>query len=211
MIVRFAKTESTMQDAARLADEGAPHLSAVVADEQTAGQGRHGRNWISPRGGLYCTVILRRKQPAPIITLALGLALRQAVDVPCDLRWPNDVLMGNRKLAGILASVHRDVLLAGIGVNLTDPGHPDAAWIDGRSRDDLFNSLLAAIPQFIDLPTEDVIRLFGQASSYVAGRRVHVEGVGTGVTAGLDSNGFLLLQKDDGTRTIIVAGGVRPA
>lgn len=199
-----------MIDAARLAVEGAAHLTVVVADEQTAGQGRHGHSWLSPRGGLYCTFILRLEQPAPIVTLALGLAVQEAVQIPCDLRWPNDVMVGNRKLAGILTSLHDGAVLAGIGVNLTDPGHPEAAWLMGESRDALLERLCEIVPRYIELSPAEILRLFGHASTYVHGRRVQVEGYGYGTTDGLDESGFLRLQKDDGTRVTVYAGGVRP-
>lgn len=210
-IRRFDRTPSTMIEAARWAEEGAPHLSAVVADEQTAGQGRHGHSWLSPRGGLYVTFILRLQTPAPILTLALGLAVREAVDTPCDLRWPNDVMIGARKLAGILTTVHGDAILAGIGVNLCDPGHPEAAWLEGVSRDALLERLHKQVAVHLELEPAEVLRLFTQSSSYVLGRRVTVEGLGTGVTDGLTREGFLRLLRDDGSRVTVYAGGVRPA
>jgi len=200
-----------MLDAAKLADEGAPHLSVVVADEQTAGQGRHGHSWLSPKGGLYCTFVLRLPHPAPIVTLALGLAVAEAVEVPCDLRWPNDVMIEDRKLAGILTALHGDAVLVGIGINLADPGWREAAWLSGVSRDELLDRLRLHVERYSALAPADIVRLFTHASSYAQGRRVTVEGFGPGVTAGLDERGFLLLQKDSGERVTVYAGGVRPA
>ncbi len=211
LIVRLSSTTSTMADAARLADQGAPHLSCVVADQQTAGQGRHGHSWLSPHGGLYVTFVLRPSATIPMLTLAIGLAVREAVAVPCDLRWPNDLMVGDRKLAGILCTLQNGAVLAGIGVNLSDPGHPEAAWLTGVSRDALLVSLRRALPDFLNLDPASILRLFTQYSSYALGRRVHVEGHGLGITAGLDPAGFLLLQKDSGERVTIYAGGVRPA
>ncbi len=200
-----------MTEAARLAAEGAPHLAAVVADEQTAGQGRHGHTWLSPQGGLYVTFVLRLATPAPIVTLALGLAVREAVAVPCDLRWPNDVMIGSRKLAGILAVLQNDALLAGIGVNLVDPGHPEAAWLEGVSRDVLLDRLRAQVALHVQLEPPEILRLFTQSSSYASGRRVVVEGIGRGTTDGLTDDGFLRLVHEDGSRVTVYAGGVRPA
>ncbi len=211
MIVHLKSTPSTMLDAAKLASEGASHMTVVVADEQTAGQGRHGHSWMSPEGSLYCTFILRPEKTLPMITLALGLAVAEATQIRVDLRWPNDVMIGTKKLAGILTTFQNDVVLAGIGVNLKDPAHPDAAWLEGVSRDELLDRLIPAVEQSVKLSQPDILRLFTQASSYVFGRRVHVEGHGLGVTDGLDENGFLLLRKDDGSRVTILAGGVRPA
>lgn len=211
MIVRLIETTSTMTDAARLADEGAPHLSVVVADRQLAGQGRHGHTWISPEGGLYCTFVLRRKETLPVITLSLGLAVAEAVQVACDLRWPNDVMIGDQKLAGILTTLQGEVVLAGIGVNLKDPDFPEAAWIDNVSRDELLDRLIPAVEKMISLPPNEIISCFTNASSYAMGKRVQVEGHGFGVTAGLDQSGFLKLCKDNGSIVTIVSGGVRPA
>lgn len=199
-----------MADAARLADEGAHHLSCVVADEQTAGQGRHGHSWLSPKGGLYVTFVLRPSATIPMLTLAIGLAVREAVAVPCDLRWPNDLMVGDRKLAGILCTMHNGTVLAGIGINLEDPGHPEAAWLSGVDRDGLLQALCRTLPDFLELDPVAILRLFTQFSSFAQGRRVHVEGHGLGTTAGLDADGFLLLQKDSGERVTIYAGGVRP-
>ncbi len=211
MIVRFEITSSTMVEAARLAEEGAPHLTVAVADRQTAGQGRHGHSWISPEGGLYCTFVLRMKETLPVITLALGLAVAEAVKVPCDLRWPNDVMIGDRKLCGILAVFQSDVVLAGIGVNLTDPGSSGLAWIDGVTRDQLLDRLIPAVEKMIHLSPADIIQRFTEVSTYAKGKRVHVEGYGYGVTEGLSSSGFLQLRKDDGSLVTVVSGGVRPA
>src|SRR5215208_5051047 len=121
---RFECVDSTMIRAAELAASGAPDGTVVVAREQTSGQGRLGRNWHSePGSGLYLTQILRpRVDPArlPVITLALGLATAEAITksagVAVDLRWPNDVLIGAKKCAGILAQLADGVLLAGIGI-----------------------------------------------------------------------------------------------
>ncbi len=210
MIVRLSETASTMIEAARLAEEGAPHMSVAVADRQTAGQGRHGHSWDSPVGGLYCTFVLRLDRPAPQVTLAIGLAVKEAVGVPCDIRWPNDILIGRRKLAGILCTLHQSVILAGIGVNLCDVGREDAAWLEGVSRDALLQRVSAAIPPMLAVPLPDLLRLFAASSSYVNGCRAFVEGHGPGVTEGLDEHGFLLFRKDDGTRVTVMAGGVRP-
>src|SRR5512139_3151259 len=100
-----------MRIAAERAAAGATAGSIIAAEEQTHGQGRLGRSWHSPLGtGLYFTEILRpaiSQRQVPLVTLALGLGVADALKlfggVSCDLRWPNDVLVGDRKLCGILA------------------------------------------------------------------------------------------------------------
>jgi BirA family transcriptional regulator, biotin operon repressor / biotin---[acetyl-CoA-carboxylase] ligase len=235
MIHRFASLDSTMTRAAELADGGAAPGTVVVADEQTAGKGRMGRAWHSePGAGLYATFILHPRLSAdtlPVVTLALGLAtvdaIREVTGAACDLRWPNDVLIGDRKCAGILAQLHDSVLLAGIGINVNHTAFPeDIAPIatslrieTGRvqSREDLLNALRRSIDERVSQLArggkDDILRAFTAASSYVSGKRVVVDSGGSdlrGTTDGLDRDGFLMVRRNDGSRVQVVAGGVRP-
>lgn len=233
-IHRFATVHSTMTKAAELADLGAEAGTVVVANEQTVGQGRLGRTWHSePEAGLYLTEILRPKLCAdslPLVTLALGLATAEAITqvagIACDLRWPNDVLIGTRKCAGILAQLQESVLLAGIGINVNHTSFPteiepvatSLRLATGReqSRERLLDILLGSIDTHLETLFRDgkepILRAFTAASSYVYGRRVVIEGAKDqrGITDGLDPQGFLILRQDDGTRKLILAGGVRP-
>jgi len=214
-IHRYGTVDSTMRIAAEL-----PVGDVVIADEQTAGLGRHGHSWYSAAGaGLYCSIVL---EPAPLLTLALGLATAEAIGIPCDLRWPNDVMLGGRKLAGILVQLADGKAVAGIGVNLNQTEFPpelEATSLRLHTGKDtppeaLLNALLPAIETYTALSAEDVIRLFTRASSYAAGRRVIVnlpDGVIRGTTCGLTPEGYLKLREDDGTDTLILAGGVRAA
>jgi BirA family transcriptional regulator, biotin operon repressor / biotin---[acetyl-CoA-carboxylase] ligase len=199
---------------------GLPVGDVVVADEQTAGQGRQGHTWQSDKGmGLYCSIVL---EPAPLLTLALGLATAEALAIPCDLRWPNDVMLDNKKVAGILVHLVEGKAIAGIGINLTQTRFPtelEATSVKlhtGRELppDQLLDRLLGAIPNYTSLRPEDILRLFTRASSYAGGRRVVVnlpDGVIRGTTRGLNPDGYLIVRKDDGTDTLILAGGVRAA
>ncbi len=226
---------STMTGATRLAAEGAPSGTVVGAEEQTAGQGRHGRSWHSePDSGLYVSVILRRHfapDTLPVVTLALGLAAQEAIlkstNLACDLRWPNDLLIQSKKCAGILTVLEGSAIIAGIGINVNHSSFPvelgaiatslRAASGRVQSRERLLVELLGSVDTYCDLlETEGrgpVIEMFARASSYVSGRRVCVDQDGSelrGTTAGLNDSGFLMLQRDDGTSSVIVAGGVRP-
>ncbi len=232
---RFDRLDSTMTKAAELAAAGAPDGTVVVAAEQTAGQGRLGRAWHSePGSGLYMTQILRPKIDAsrlPVITLALGLATAEAITqitgVAVDLRWPNDVMIGPKKCAGILAQLADGVLLAGIGINVNHGSFPPEiapvatslrlAAGTAHSSEDLLECLIGTVQEALDNffanGPEPVLRAFAHASSYVQGRRVVVgepPNDQRGTTAGLDPNGFLMLRRDDGKLTRILAGGVRP-
>ena len=193
----------------------------VGAEEQTAGIGRHGRKWISPAGaGLYVSMVLAAK-PIPVVMLALGLATREAVG-NADLRWPNDVLLNGKKCAGFLAQLEGDTIIAGIGINVSQTEFPDDLETPATSlllegvqiaREDLLVALVELVDRYTKLGSDEILREFTNASSYVSGKRVRAEAVGKlveGVTCGLDPAGFLRLREDNGTVTTILAGGVRP-
>jgi BirA family transcriptional regulator, biotin operon repressor / biotin---[acetyl-CoA-carboxylase] ligase len=230
----FETIGSTMIEAARLATLGAPHGTIVLAEEQTAGIGRSGRSWQSDAElGIYCSILLRLAiAPAtlPIVNLVLGLATAEAIQkstqVACDLRWPNDVLINARKVAGILAQLVDNCVIAGLGINvnqesfapnLRTPATSLRIESGGQiqSRDNIVVNLMEAVDVFCSMlktqGSESIVRAFTLASSYALDRRVLIEDDGRkGVTAGLDENGFLLVRFDSGRIERVAAGGVRP-
>ncbi|MBM3776505.1 MAG: biotin--[acetyl-CoA-carboxylase] ligase [Acidobacteria bacterium] len=232
----FESAESTMTEAARLLSGRCPPGTLVVAERQTEGRGRLGRVWHSePDGGLYLSIVLRPALPwsaTPPLTLALGLATAEAIQrttgLATDLRWPNDVMLGERKSAGILVEFEGSFAVAGIGVNVNQASFPaeiaaaatSLRLVSGvpQSREDLLLCLVDLVDEYCALLREDgaakVMALFSAASSYACGRRVRVEVGGeliVGTTAGLDECGFLRVRRDDGEESLILAGGVRPA
>jgi len=236
-IDRHTSIDSTMNEARRLAAEGCESGTVVVADEQTAGQGRYGRTWHSEAGsGLYVSIVLRHTlapNDIPVVTLALGLAVVDAIhkttDLVCDLRWPNDVLIQSKKCAGILTQMESSAIIAGIGINVNQAKFPDelsaiatslriASGGRMHSRERLLTELVTNVDRYCGLLEREgrrpILELFSRASSYVSGRRVQVDlGGGSaarGTTAGLNESGFLILRCDDGSEDVIVAGGVRP-
>ena len=229
----FETIDSTMHEAVRLAASGVPSGTAVVAGEQTAGHGRHGRSWDSPSGeGLYVSIVLRISDMAlhdlPVVTLALGLAaaeaIRSASGIVCDLRWPNDVLIREKKCCGILTQLHGAAIVAGVGVNVNQTAFPETIRESATSLriasghevspESVLANLLDSIDAHAAILSRDgkqaILRLFEQASSYVRGRRVAVDDSLKGTTNGLTAEGFLLLKRDDGVESVIYAGGVRP-
>jgi BirA family biotin operon repressor/biotin-[acetyl-CoA-carboxylase] ligase len=226
---------STQPVATKLAEAGAPSGAAIIADEQTAGMGRQGHSWHSERdSGLYVSVILYPPiEPAtrPVLTLALGLATSEAIGrvtgIQCDLRWPNDVMIHERKTAGILVQLAGNAAVAGIGINVNHEAFPpeiaDLATsiriVTGQryNRADLLIALLESANAFEKMLNEAgkeaILAAFTRASSYVKGKRVHVD-MGDrqieGITAGLDDYGFLRILKPDGRLETVLAGGVRP-
>ena len=231
----FATIDSTMLEASRLAVAGCEAGTVVVADEQTAGQGRHGRHWYSePNAGLYVSIVLRpavRTDSLPVLTLALGLATADAIaeasGITCDLRWPNDVMIEGKKVAGILVQLADTAAIAGIGVNVNHTGFPAEIAAEAtslrivssraQSREQLLVTLLGAVDRYCGVfeghaGRDMILRLFSQRSSYARDKRVRVEqGMSTleGTTAGLDPSGFLIIRGDDGRERVVVAGGVR--
>jgi BirA family biotin operon repressor/biotin-[acetyl-CoA-carboxylase] ligase len=231
----FPTVGSTMTEAARLAHEGAPHGTVVIAEEQTAGLGRLGRQWFSePEVGLYSSTLLRLPLPVhqvPLISLLLALATAHAIQMSaplaCDLRWPNDVLIKEHKVAGILPHLVDSCVVAGIGINVNhtafEPGLRTPATslklaLGGRDirREALLTNLLASVDHFVAILLHDgpqsILQAFTEASTYVNNRKVLIEDSGcTGTTAGLDENGFLLIRLKEGKLERVAAGGIRPA
>lgn len=232
-------TGSTNSDALAAARNGAPHGSVYFADEQLAGRGRGDHQWLSAAGeGLYVSVLLRPQVPTtrlPLLPLAAGLAaadaIRAVASLAVDLRWPNDLLIGPRKVGGILIeapapskSLPHAVVL-GIGVNVHQRAFPPdlatpATSLDLEanhriSRQTLLVALLKSLQQETlalqnpDAAKELVARI-EKASTWIRGRNVEVHGpqACTGVTAGLDENGFLLVATAQGTVTV-QTGGLR--
>ncbi len=221
----FDSIDSTMREAA-----GCPTGTVVIAEEQTAGQGRHGHRWHSEKGmGLYLSVVLPR-EPAPALTMALGLATAEAITtataVACDLRWPNDVMIGRRKVSGNLAQLVESATIAGIGINVNQTRFPDELAEEAtslriesgqeQSREELLIALLPAVDRYVERLIDEgpsaILDLFSLRSSYASGKRVTVRQGGAvlqGTTAGLNDAGFLVVRMDDGSDQIILAGGVR--
>jgi BirA family biotin operon repressor/biotin-[acetyl-CoA-carboxylase] ligase len=231
----FATLGSTMAEGARLAQTGCPAGSAVVAGEQTAGQGRYGRAWHSEKdSGLYVSIVLRPILPAealPALTLALGLATAEAIarvtGQGCDLRWPNDVMLGGAKVAGILVQLQDSCFVAGIGINVNHCAFPPEIAAEAtslrlqtnreQSREQILIALLPAVDSFVTMLAEGgrqvILDAFSRRSSYARDKRVRVDQGARkllGTTAGLDESGFLRVRGDDGSETVILSGGVRP-
>ena len=232
-------TGSTNVDALAAARSGAPHGTVFFADEQTAGRGRGDHTWLSAAGqGLYVTVLLRPALPSarlPLLPLAAGLAaveaIRQASGLTSDLRWPNDLLIDERKTGGILSEAQTDSGLVsyaaiGIGINVhqgqfasglaTPATSLDLETGGAISRQHLLIALLESLERETRVlagpDAASIPQRAEQASTWMHGRRVEVHGpqACTGVTEGLDENGFLLVRTAEGL-VRVQTGGVRAA
>lgn len=227
---------STNDEAAAWARAGAAAGAVVVADEQTRGRGRLGRHWHSPPGeSLYLSVVLRPPLPphrVPPLTLAAGVAVAEALlvfDVTPQLKWPNDVQLDGKKVAGILTEMSADIdrvhhLVVGIGVNLNGRQFPDelAAIATsvvlargaavGRAE---FAAVLCArledwLNQFVADGAAPVVAAWKQHARFFGRRVVVTAGRDRleGVAEDLEEDGALRLRTDDGRTVRVVAGEV---
>jgi BirA family transcriptional regulator, biotin operon repressor / biotin---[acetyl-CoA-carboxylase] ligase len=240
-LVNLALASSTNTEAFRLAEDGAVEGTVVTADEQDKGKGRLGRTWSSPPGAnLYCSVILRpqiKPFEAPQLTflsaVAVARAIEQAAGLKPEIKWPNDVLIGSKKVAGLLNEMSSETdginfVILGIGVNLNmtaaqfpaDLRHPATSlYIEGgvkvgRARFTalLLNELDRLYAGFLDNGFAQVRREW-QERCNADGREVVVTNHGCadirGQFAGIDGDGALLVQCPDGTTERILSGDVR--
>jgi BirA family biotin operon repressor/biotin-[acetyl-CoA-carboxylase] ligase len=237
-----ASVPTTMARAAELAAAGEPEGATVVAEEQTEGRGRLGRVWVAPPGSsLLVSVVLRppiAREAVWLTVAAAGVALAGAVDevapgaAPAGLKWPNDLELGGRKAAGLLAEAHLEgdrlaAVLLGIGVNVTQ----GAGDLPPEVADRATSVSLAA-----GAPVDRAALLAAWAGRFLAGyqalcagrpgpvlagyrsrlrtvgQRVRAERIGAGPVVGtavdLTATGGLVVQTDSGARVEVLAGDV---
>jgi BirA family biotin operon repressor/biotin-[acetyl-CoA-carboxylase] ligase len=232
----FAEVGSTNDVAATLADRGEAEGTVVIADAQSAGRGRHGRTWASPPGaGLYLSMIMRPAAHAvSLLTIAAGVALADGIQAATglqpQLKWPNDVYMNGRKLAGILAEAGTSAagvqhVVVGCGVNLMPAAYPAdvaarATSIEselGRPVDRglLLVEFLAALHvRYRELQSGarvPIIAQWRERASSTFGRRVEWDVAGVtrhGVAEDVDETGALMV-RDGATRARVISGEVR--
>jgi BirA family biotin operon repressor/biotin-[acetyl-CoA-carboxylase] ligase len=238
-LLRFATLDSTNEEAKRRAKDGAAEGMLVWALAQTAGRGRRGRLWVSEPGNLYMSILLRPDRPAGAAAqlgfaaaLAVGEAALLLLPEGADLayKWPNDVLVGERKISGILlesqaASEGRlDWLVVGIGVNLVtfpqSAEYPATSLADAGAPDVTIEAMLAAVATRLLYWYERwreagfaPLRQTWLARARGLGEPIRVRlpsGDTHGRFAGLDEDGALLLE-DGLVRRRIAAGDVFPA
>jgi BirA family biotin operon repressor/biotin-[acetyl-CoA-carboxylase] ligase len=215
-------TGSTNMTALAMAAEGAPEWTLVAAGHQTAGRGRHGRSWVDrPGRSLMCSLVLRPSWPPDrvgLLSLAAGAAMAEAAsdvsgqDVRC--KWPNDLMLGELKVGGILGEaeiVGTEVrhAVVGVGVNLEVPdGVPGAGAVGDVDGEALLSTFLGGLRSLVEGGPEQILDRW-RALSATLGRRVEATAVGgdtaRGVAADLDETGALLI--DTGAGRVRVAFG----
>jgi BirA family transcriptional regulator, biotin operon repressor / biotin---[acetyl-CoA-carboxylase] ligase len=209
-------TTSTNDRARELAQAGAPHGTLVTATEQTAGRGRQGRTWSAPAGRALLMSIVLRETPA-LLPLAAALAVADVAGSDARVKWPNDVLVDGRKVAGILAEarVQEGWAVVGIGLNvalrmedLPAELHATAGTL-GLSPADVeptLQRLLGALERALALDDAALLDA-SRAHNGLRGRDVRWAG-GRGRAAGIDGAGRLVVELPEGGRTALHAGEV---
>ena len=202
----FRLTDSTNARARELAGRGAPDGTLVTADEQSAGRGRQGRTWSAPaERALLCSVVVR--EPPRLLPLAAGAAVAEVVGPAARIKWPNDVLVDGRKVAGILveARLQERWAVVGIGVNVALRVQDFPAELRNRAGtlgleesaiEPTLDALLGALGRWVDGGVESVLEAV-RARDALLGRSVRWGG-GTGVGAGIDGEGRLVVRTGAG-------------
>lgn len=230
MITVLSSTGSTNADLLALARTGAPEGTWLRAERQTGGRGRLGRVWVSPPGNLYATTLVRPRShdpPTPTLALVAGVALAEVASAYAGgrglvLKWPNDLLAGAAKLAGILLEREGDAVAVGFGVNLAHhPVLPDRPATDLASLAGSAPDVHAFCLDLADAVARWVARWRGEGSSAVLRRwleHAHPVGAPVAVTGGrgrveglfdgLEPDGSLRLRRADGRLEIVRAGDV---
>ncbi len=234
----FFQIASTNELALQMGREGKADGSVIMAEEQTSGRGRLGRSWLSEKGaGIYLSVLLYPALPprkAPLLSLlsavAVHHAIQQVYQQKADIKWPNDLLLGGKKFAGILLEMSSDLdrikhAVIGIGVNVNQKSFPSPLNLKATSLlletrrlisrielttrllhsfDELYLALLAG-------KEADIIADWVRCSSFARGRRLFIERHGEkigGSTLGLTGEGFLRIQLDDGSVQEVSSGEI---
>ena len=237
-LVYLPETDSTNIQAAKLAREGAPEGTLVVAESQTAGKGRRGRSWSSPSGSsIYMSFLLRPDIPpycASMITLLAGMAAAKAVcqvaGLEAQIKWPNDLVVNGKKICGILTEMSAEMerihyIVTGIGINVNQMEFPEeirdkatSLWIEGGKRLNR-SQLIAAVMEWFEqyfeqfLETKDLSGLKEAYEEMLANRNREVSVLDPaspcqGICRGIDKGGELLVELPEGQIRKVVAGEV---
>lgn len=228
-IYYFNKIESTMDKAKSLARQGVAHLSLCLAEDQTCGRGRLDRRWVSAKGGLWFSLILKPKLPPPMAyiynfaaSLCLARVLNRTFSLSVKVKWPNDLLLGGRKLAGLLSEMETradqlEFLIIGIGLNVNN--NQDNADFDAISLKNALGRpvhrryLLTQFLREFEACIQDIncCSVMGEWKEHTStiGSRVRVEtmnGVLEGKATDVDKTGALIVETAPGTLSKIIYG-----
>ena len=232
----YAEVDSTNQVAKRLAHDGAPEGAIVIAESQRSGRGRRGKKWLSPSGGVWMTIILRPDilpSKAPQLTLVTGVAVAETLDKECGLdvgiKWPNDILIGEKKVCGILTEACTnpqglEYVVVGVGIDLNvdvNAFPPDLREGATSLKQELEKEIYSVklVQKFLenfeklynDFKTGDfpeILTEWRKLSKTIGSNvEVHKKGkVVRGEAVGITNEGVLILEMDDGRLRKIISG-----
>lgn len=232
----FKEVDSTNDVARELADEGAEEGTIIIAESQRSGKGRRGKRWISPSGGVWMTIILRpdiEPPKAPQLTLVTGVAVAETLNRECGLdvgiKWPNDILIGDKKVCGILTEVKADIgnvdyVLVGIGIDLNVDLNifpPElrggATSLKAELDQEIMGAELVATflknfeiyyGEFKEGKFREILNKWRKLSKTIGNYvEVHKRGGSVyGEAVGVNKDGKLILELDDGTLRKIISG-----
>lgn len=232
------KTDSTNIQARKLADSGAPHGTLVVADKQEGGKGRRGRNWESPSGvGIWMSLLLRPQissVSASMLTLVMAMAagrgIRETTGLECMIKWPNDLVLNQKKICGILTEMSTELMeiqnvVIGAGINVCQEEFPEEIRATATSlylesgkkfrRSDMIAAIMKAFETYYDqfVLTEDMSGLMEEYNRCLVNRDREVcilapSGEFRGVAEGINKNGGLEVRLADGSKTEVISGEV---
>jgi BirA family biotin operon repressor/biotin-[acetyl-CoA-carboxylase] ligase len=208
--VHFRLTDSTNERARALAAGGAPHGTLVTADEQQAGRGRQGRSWSAPpRSAVLMSVVLR--ELSETLPLAAAVAVCEALPVDARIKWPNDVWIGGRKVAGILveARPQEGWAVLGIGLNVATEEFPEelhatSLRLEGApiTVEAALDALLGALEAWLARPAAEVLAAWRSRDALLGETVRWANGSKEGTAAGVDSSGALIVDTADGRVTL---------
>ena len=205
----FRVTGSTNDRAREMAAAGAPHGTLVTAHEQTAGRGRQGRTWVAaPGSALLCSLVLREHDG--LLPLRAGLAVSDIAGG--QVKWPNDVWLEGRKVAGILVEGRPQAGWAVLGVGLNVREAPEGMGAAALGRDDpeaVLAELLERLERRLAEPARDVLGVLRERDA-LRGRAIRWA-TGEGVAAGIADDGGLTVELEGGERTVLASGEVHLA
>lgn len=234
-VIRVESCSSTNDMAHEMAIQGEEEGTVIVAEEQTKGRGTKGRKWYSPRGkGIYISVILRpQKRNLSLLPLAMGLAVRDALlesaGIPVQLKWPNDLVCGGKKLGGILCEASfrgNDVgyVVLGLGLNLAHARDEFPEEFRNRAtslqleadkeidRGELLQNLWRVLGEWYSLFLQEkeaqIIKIFEESSAFSVGEEIIVQTEKekiSGKYMGIDLRGRLILHAAEGERSFVAA------
>ncbi len=198
-IYRYGRVDSTQNVAKELirrggAAEGRGGVPVVIADEQTNGRGRLDREWISPRSGLYFSAVLKKRDDMPLLAgVAVAKALKE-FGIDAKIKWPNDIIVGEKKLAGILIEIFEGYSIVGVGVNMEAEPIPTATSVSEQGKSISKDELLERIMENFEL--RDTFNEYRKLSDTI-GKRVRVNMVNgsvEGIASDIDEYGRLVLE-----------------